>query len=189
MKKINLILLASGYSRRFKGNKLLADLNNKPIFMHIIDKVIDMKFNKIICVTQYEEIEKILAGTCIDVIINENSSLGISNSIKLGIGFDKDADAYMFMVCDQPFMKRETIQRIIDKFVSGDKGIVAAGNKDIPGNPVIFSKKYLYKLLSLQGDTGGKKIVNMNLEDTDIIQVYESELVDIDTRDVYENLI
>ena len=187
MLKINIILLASGYSRRFNGNKLLTELNNKPLYMHIIDKVINMNFNKVICVTQYEEIKRNLNNTGIHVIINENSDLGISNSIKLGIDFDKDADGYMFMVCDQPFIKKETLKKLIDIFETSNKGIVAIGNESIIGNPVIFSRNYVDELLSLKGDTGGKKIVKRHLDDLELIDVKdELEFIDIDTKEIYE---
>ncbi|MBP3915657.1 NTP transferase domain-containing protein, partial [Clostridium sp.] len=97
---INLILLAAGNSKRFNGNKLLAIYKDKPIYMHIVEKVLDLKVNKIICVTQYEEIKEALLNTNINVVMNNNSNLGISSSIKIGINFDKNADGYMFMVCD-----------------------------------------------------------------------------------------
>ena len=38
---INLILLAAGNSKRFNGNKLLAIYKDKPIYMHIVEKVLD----------------------------------------------------------------------------------------------------------------------------------------------------
>lgn len=273
MMKINLILLASGFSKRFNGNKLLADLKGKPLYMHIIDKVkhlaaeddlkIDngqelfesqdrlkadnrfglqdnqklenkfklkenFKFNKIICVTQYKEIEKSLKNTPIHVIINKNSHLGISSSIKEGINYDKNADGYMFMVCDQPFVRIDTLKRIVEAFSIGDKGICAAGKIDnrkedsinekekimdnkigvkksvcsngierheinqineIIGNPVLFSRKYIDELLSLEGDTGGKKILKLHMDDAKVVYLEdELELVDIDTRDSYEYL-
>lgn len=202
--KINLILLASGFSRRFNGNKLLAELNEKPLYMHIVDKIIelnceeekpDLYFNKIICVTQYEEIEKRLKDTKIHVVRNYNSDLGISNSIKLGINYDTEADGYMFMVCDQPFIKKETIIRMIEVFSYGTKGIAAigrketttGGEKDIIGNPVIFSRKYIDELSALEGDKGGKKVVMKHMDDVEIIEAEDKiELADIDTQEVYE---
>lgn len=202
--KINLILLASGFSRRFNGNKLFAELNEKPLYMHIVDKIIelnceeekpDLYFNKIICVTQYEEIEKRLKDTKIQVVRNYNSDLGISNSIKLGINYDTEADGYMFMVCDQPFIKKETIIRMIEVFSYGKKGIAAVGRKettadgekDILGNPVIFSRKYIDELSALEGDKGGKKVVMKHMNDVEIIEAEDKiELADIDTQEVYE---
>ena len=187
--RINLILLAAGNSKRFNGNKLLTIYKEKPIYMYIVEKVFDLKVNKIICVTQYEEIREALLNTNINIVINDNSSLGISSSIKLGINFDKNADGYMFMVCDQPFISIETLNSVIDNFINGDKGIVCVGYGDNKGNPVIFSKKYINELLLLEGDNGGKRILKRHLNDLKIVNVdNEVELVDIDTQEEFSKL-
>ena len=184
--KINLILLAAGNSKRFNGNKLLAIYKNKPIYMYIVEKVVNLKINKIICVTQYEEIKEALLNTNINVVMNNNSNLGISSSIKIGINFDKNADGYMFMVCDQPFISIQTLNSVIDNFIKGDKGIVCAGYGKNKGNPVIFSKRYINELLSLEGDNGGKVIIKGNLNDLKIVNINNRiELVDIDTQEEF----
>ena len=183
---INLILLAAGNSKRFNGNKLLAIYKDKPIYMHIVEKVLDLKVNKIICVTQYEEIKEALLNTNINVVMNNNSNLGVSSSIKIGINYDKNADGYMFMVCDQPFISIQTLNSVIDNFIKGDKGIVCVGCGNNKGNPVIFSKKYINELLSLEGDNGGKVIIKGNLNDLKIVNINNRiELVDIDTQEEF----
>ena len=188
--KINLILLAAGNSKRFNGNKLLAIYKNKPIYMYIVEKVVNLKINKIICVTQYEEIKEALLNTNINVVMNNNSNLGVSSSIKIGINFDKNADGYMFMVCDQPFISIQTLNSVIDNFIKGDKGIVCVGCGNNKGNPVIFSKKYINELLSLEGDNGGKVIIKGNLNDLKIVNVdNEIELLDIDTQEEFGKII
>lgn len=188
--KINLILLAAGNSKRFNGNKLLAIYKNKPIYMYIVEKVVNLKINKIICVTQYEEIKEALLNTNINVVMNNNSNLGISSSIKIGINFDKNADGYMFMVCDQPFISIQTLNSVIDNFIKGDKGIVCVGCGNNKGNPVIFSKKYINELLSLEGDNGGKVIIKGNLNDLKIVNINNRiELVDIDTQEEFVKIV
>ena len=184
--KINLILLAAGNSKRFNGNKLLAIYKEKPIYMHIVNNVLKLEVNKIICVTQYEEIKEALLNTNINVVINTNSSLGISSSIKLGINFDKEADGYMFMVCDQPFITEKTLKILLDKFINGEKGIVCVGCGNNKGNPLIFSKIYINELLSLQGDNGGKRILKGHLNDLNVVNIdNEIELFDIDTQEEF----
>ena len=192
MVKINLILLAAGNSVRFNGNKLLSDFKGIPLYMHIINEAKDMDFNKIICITQYKEIQDKLKDTNIKVVINEDSSRGISSSIKIGINYDSNADGYMFMVCDQPFIRKESIQKVVDVFKKSNLGIAALGTHEgnVVGNPVIFSRRYVNELLCLEGDTGGKKIVKKHMDDLEIVNVYdELELTDIDTKEVYYNLI
>lgn len=182
--KINLILLASGNSKRFNGNKLLTKFNNKPLYIYTLDKIKSIKgLSKVIVVTQYEEIKSRSIDLGFDVVLNQESNLGISNSIILGINKDTSADGYMFMVCDQPFIKVNSINKLIEEFNNGNKGICSVGYKDRLGNPNIFSRKYLSELLSLKGDIGGKYVLKKHIYDLKIIQVEdEEELKDIDTR-------
>lgn len=188
--KINLILLASGNSTRFKGNKLLELVNYKPMYMNVVEKVLKLNFNKIILVTKYKEIKKALMDYPIKVIMNNNWELGISNSIKLGINTDLEADAYMFMVCDQPFISLETIEALMDKFIKSNKGMACVEYEGSLGNPTIFSGKYIKELLSLKGDVGGKSIMKKHLEDLEKVEINcEKELMDIDTREELEKLI
>ena len=90
------------------------------------------------------------------------------------------------MVCDQPFISIQTLNSVIDNFIKGDKGIVCVGCGNNKGNPVIFSKKYINELLSLEGDNGGKVIIKGNLNDLKIVNINNRiELVDIDTQEEF----
>lgn len=187
--KINLILLASGNSNRFQGNKLLAVVNDKPMYMNVVEKILKLNFNKIILVTQYPEIKSALLEQPIQVVMNKNSELGISHSIKLGIQTDMEADAYMFMVCDQPFISLVSIESLIYRFIKSDKGMACIEYKGKLGNPAIFSEKYKNELLNLEGDVGGKSIMKKHLDDLERVQInHEVEMMDIDTREELENL-
>lgn len=184
MMKINLILLASGNSNRFQGNKLLSIVEGKPMYMNVIDKILNIDFNKIILVTQYEEIKEALWKYPIQVIMNKDSELGISHSIKLGIQSDMGADAYMFLVCDQPFLSLVSMETLISKFKESNKGMACLEYKGNLGNPAIFSKKYKNELLGLKGDMGGKLIIKKYLDDLERVTIWNKiELMDIDTRE------
>ena len=188
--KINLILLAAGNSSRFQGNKLLATVSNKPMYMNVVEKIIKINFNKIILVTQYEEIVEALLKQTIEVIMNKNSELGISHSIRLGIEGDMEADAYMFMVCDQPFISLSSIEILIDRFTKSNKRPACLECEDNLGNPTIFSKKYKNELLGLKGDLGGKSIMKKHLDDLEQVRIMnEIELMDIDTREELKNFL
>ena len=189
--KINLILLAAGNSDRFKGNKLLTTVNDKPMYMNVVEKTLKLKFkvNKIILVTQYEEIKEALVEQPIQIIMNKNSELGIAHSIKLGISDNIEADAYMFMVCDQPFILLESMEKLIDRFMKSNKGMACVQYEGKLGNPTIFSRKYTKELLSLNGDVGGKSIIKKHLDDLEKVEIsHKVELMDIDTREELEKL-
>ena len=171
---------------------MLHKINKKPIYLHTLDKLIDLKkvndnIDEIIFVTKYDEIINNLKNKDIKVIKNNNSEFGISQSIKLGIS-NSFNNAYMFIVCDQPYIKKETINKFINEFIRSKKNLGCVSNDSILLNPTIFTDKYKDKLLKLDGDKGGKKIILKNIDDLFIFDVLEKrELIDIDYKSQLEN--
>ena len=51
------------------------------------------------------------------------------------------------------------------------------------GNPVLWDKRFFDKLLELDGDIGGKKILKENLDSLKIVPVQAGELQDIDRKE------
>lgn len=185
--KISIVVLASGNSRRFNGNKLLQKINQKPMYLHTVEKLIDLKktnknIGEILFVTKYDEIIKSLEKKDIKIIKNKDSDLGISQSIKLGVSSSSN-NIYMFIVCDQPYIKKETINSFINKFIKSKKNLGCVSSDSILLNPTIFKSKYKKELLGLKGDKGGKKIILNNLDDLFVFEVSDKkELMDIDFR-------
>ena len=171
---------------------MLHKINKKPMYLHTLDKLIDLKkvndnIDEIIFVTKYDEIINNLKNKDIKVIKNNNSEFGISQSIKLGIS-NSFNNAYMFIVCDQPYIKKETINKFINEFIRSKKNLGCVSNDSILLNPTIFTYKYKDKLLKLDGDKGGKKIILKNIDDLFIFDVLEKrELIDIDYKSQLEN--
>ena len=171
---------------------MLHKINKKPLYLHTLDKLIDLKkvndnIDEIIFVTKYDEIINNLKNKDIKVIKNNNSEFGISQSIKLGIS-NSFNNAYMFIVCDQPYIKKETINKFINEFIRSKKNLGCVSNDGILLNPTIFTDKYKDKLLKLDGDKGGKKIILKNIDDLFIFDVLEKrELIDIDYKSQLEN--
>ena len=192
--KINLVLLASGNSKRFGSNKLLYKINGKEMFKYSVDLADDLKkslketIKNIIVVSKYQEIKEYVLSKNMIYVENPQSELGISTSIILGISENEkseseksESDYLMFMVCDQPYTKSFTIKSFIQSFLKSSKGIGAVAFEKIMGNPCIFSWKYLEDLKKLSGDIGGKKIIKENLDDVYIYEVStKKELEDID---------
>lgn len=185
--KLTLILLAAGDSRRFQENKLLYQLDGKPMYRHIVDQLSALPvniFHKKIVVSQYPEILTDLEQAGYQTVENKHSSWGISYSVWLGVDADeKESDAYCFAVCDQPFLKSESILRLVREWAENGKGIGCLVHGDELGNPVIYADKYREELLALEGDRGGKQVLRRHLEDVYLCSVDDAkELRDIDYK-------
>ncbi len=80
-------------------------------------------------------------------------------------------------------IKKSTIQRIINTAFHNPGKIVCAGEGTRNGNPVLWDKRFFDKLLELDGDIGGKKILKENVDSLKIVPVQAGELQDIDRKE------
>ena len=91
-------------------------------------------------------------------------------------------DYYMFAVADQPYLKSQSVIKLIDKALEnkGNKRLVFSlrcGNT--VGNPCVFHSSLIPQLLSLDGDKGGRSVAKKyDCVYVDIAD--ERELMDID---------
>ena len=183
--KIALIMLAAGNSRRFGSNKLLYEIDGKPMYRHILEKlmVVAEDSKNITVVTQYEEIEQAARSLGVNVYINPHPDEGISSSLKIGLKANLDADACLFTVSDQPWLTTTTIHQLITLLKTSGKGIACVSCEGKLGNPCIFTKKYYDTLLSITGDKGGKSVITAHRDDTAVLKVNdEKELTDMDVK-------
>lgn len=187
-KRVALVLLAAGDSRRFHGNKLLSDFQGKPMYRHIVDQAAQLPedfFWQKILVTQYPEIAEDLERDGYEVLINRDSQLGISHSIHLALQAlgQSEADAACFAVCDQPWLRKETVEELLSAWRDGGQGLACLCHQGDFGNPAVFARKYWKELLDLRGDVGGKRVLRRHLDDLCLFEVEDGkELVDIDVR-------
>ena len=187
------IMLAAGNSRRFGANKLLYEIEGSPMYQRTLSCLFKaqkevLKKTGIFCpvtvVTQYKEVGETAEKMGAKVCYNPHPEEGISSSLKIGLKENKEADACLFTVADQPWLTWESVMGLLEVFWESEKGMACMQNGEKKGNPCIFSRKYYEKLFSLTGDVGGKKILNAHPTDIVVYQTKgERELEDIDYMD------
>lgn len=200
-KKTAFIILASGSSKRFNGNKLLyqfKSLNGKTLFENTIERIYEVKkmINKdkkfksidiqILAISIYDEIlNKEFENKDYEAIYNENHNEGISGSIILGTkeALKMNADSFAFFVCDNPFLKSDDIFMMLKYFYYSQKNIGSMYANNSPSNPAIFSMKYKDDILNLKGDNGALSIIKNNMKDAFFYAIDENKLKDIDMRE------
>ena len=198
---IHIIYMAAGNSRRFGSNKLFYELDGKPMYRHLLDRLAEIKnrYNKsksdsqtidITVVTRYREILDYCA--CIPdchAVLSQDSEKGISYTIKAGIMAVQEQkktgmqDYYMFAVADQPYLKSQSVIKLIDRVLKNTGGKRLAFSLrcgDAVGNPCVFNSSLIPQLLSLEGDKGGRSVAKKH--DCVYVDIAdERELMDIDT--------
>lgn len=188
MKKVGIILLAAGNSTRYHGIKLLDLIDDKKMYLHILESSSRINTLPKIIVTQYKEIQEKASEYGFETVMNMEPQLGISHSIQLGLHraleYAPDLDGVLFSVCDQPYLELTTLERLLSTFSNSHKNMASVSYQGILGNPCIIGKKYFQNLLALTGDIGGKKVISQFPDDVVLVPIEnEKELMDIDSKE------
>lgn len=185
-KKYAVVVLAAGASKRFGGNKLLTSIQGKPLYEHMLRKVDALSAFPTYIVTGYEEIQKAAEEKKIHVVENRQPELGISHSLRLGLSTclkeNPEIQGVLFSVCDQPNLQLQTMLGLIRTAMLHPGKIVCSGHEGKSGNPVVWDKKFFEELMKLEGDSGGKVILEKRKEQCILLEAEAEELKDIDRK-------
>lgn len=188
---IRILYLAAGQSRRYGSNKLLAELDGRPLYRHGLEVLRQAASLRDDCtlsvVTCWDEIRASLAAepaSGIRCVPCPDSHRGISYTIRAGIASVRPLNAedyLLFAAADQPYLTKETIARLLDSVRHAPlTACLSCGNQS--GNPVLFSAVLADELCALEGDRGGKSVMLRHPENHINIPCLPRELRDVDVR-------
>lgn len=157
------IVLASGMSTRFgTANKLLALVGGIPVVARTVQAYVDAGVVPLIVVVGHDarEIEHALSHLPVRCISNPEFHLGQSRALVHGIReLTRDIDAAVIGVADQPFLTGTVIQSLITLYRLERPLIVAPRYAGRNGNPVLFNRQLFDELLEVEGDQGGRAVL------------------------------
>ncbi|WP_313757693.1 nucleotidyltransferase family protein [Tissierella sp.] len=175
------IILASGFSRRMKKDKLLIKVDGESIIERVIKACINSKLDNVILVYRSKEVKEIGEKYNIKTIYNKDAYLGQSQALKLGMNEAIEANDYMFLVGDQPFLTSEIINILIEEYNNSHLPILVPYYNGIRGMPMLISSIFKEELLKITGDKGGRDIVEDNIFRVKKVYIKEEKLgMDID---------
>ena len=200
--KINLILLAAGYARRFGAQKLLAPVDGMPMYLVTLQKLEEIKKHQDDCRIYVVTAEPEVADYCrehhICCIRNEGEqNTGIASSIKAAVKklLEEDVERRtaacdMFFTADQPFLCIQDAERFLNCYQLQGKKLGTMECKGQWRNPNIFDASFRKELSELPDDCGGKYILKKHPKEVYCFHTEEEEqFFDIDTKDDYDSLI
>lgn len=178
------VLMASGLSRRFGGNKLLASFHGSPLICRILSATDTRLFTRRIVVTRQEEVARLCEEMGIRTVLH--SLPYRSDTVRLGLeAFGEDLpDGCMFCTCDQPLLSHSTIEKMALAFMAQPDCILRLAYEGVPGNPLIFPQKYFPALRNLPQGKGGAFLAASFPKQVRFLEAASSwELRDIDTKE------
>lgn len=181
MLKLGCVVMAAGNARRFGANKLAAGLDGRSLIRRALDAVPGETFDQVVVVTQYPEVLK-LAGTYrFAAVHNPHPDWGISHTIRLGLTETRDCGGVLFLVSDQPLLRRESVAALAEFWRSQPDRIAALSHNGVRGNPCLFPARFFPELMELREDHGGSTVIRRHESDLALLEVEAGELADVDT--------
>lgn len=185
--KIAAIVLAAGQSRRMGAeNKLLAELDGKPMVRHVAEAVAASKASSMTVVLGHEAdtVRAALADLKPSYAYNPDYAEGLSTSMKSGLAaVGEEVDGVVICLGDMPMVNTAILDKMIAAFdpVEG-RAIVVPTRRGKRGNPVLFARRFFEEMARVSGDVGARHLIG-NHEDLMVeIEVDdEAVLTDIDT--------
>ena len=176
------VVMAAGNARRFGENKLAAEVRGKSLIRRTLEAVPPGAFDTVVTVTQYPQVLALAEEFGFQAVRNEHPDWGISHTIRLGLETLGDCDGAMFLVSDQPLLRRESVKALAELWRSHPENIAALAHGGVRGNPCLFPARFFPELLALREDRGGNTVIRRHEEDLILLEVPEKELTDVDTR-------
>ena len=185
--KVAAIVLAAGQSRRMGPvNKLLADIDGKPMTAHVVDSTVASGASPVIVVTGHEPglLEEALADRDVRFIHNPDFADGLSTSLRAGLSLlDTDIDGAVVCLGDMPSVSADHIDRLMDAFdPAAGHAIIVPTFKGKRGNPVLWHRRFFAAMSDVSGDVGARHLIGDN-EDCllEIPMDDDAILADLDT--------
>ena len=185
MSRVVGILLAAGASRRFGSHKLLAALaDGTPLVVASARRLVGVLAESIAVVRPGDmKLAALLKGQGLDIVECVQADQGMGHSLAAGIVAARNADAWLIMLADMPYIQETTIRRLVELLDSGVE-LIAPFYKGQRGHPVGFATKFGPELLALRGDAGAREILARHAASLTSLDVDDPGiLADVDTPD------
>ena len=177
------VVLAGGCSTRAKLNKLLLEVDRKPLISHTINTISPF-VDKVVVVTgrYHDEFVNVIANA--EIVFNSEYEQGMFSSVLTGARAAKGNDV-LIIPGDITNVSGSTVKALL----SGTKPIRIPSFEGKTGHPVYLSKDYVNLLIEESIDSNLRDFISKNNNDVEIIEVNDSYInFDVDTLDDYNKL-
>ena len=205
---VGCVIMASGLSRRFGANKLLADFCDQPMLCRAFAATATPGIAARIVVTRSEDVQALCRTQGVPVLLH--SLPGRNDTVRLGLSAlleqQPELSGCMFLPGDQPLLRRETVEAMTERFCheqtspaewqkETEREIFRLGFRvrndpsPLTGSPVLFEKGLFQELLTLPQGMGGSVLLRKYPAHVHTVYIADrNELADADTPEALAQL-
>ncbi|MBI3524910.1 MAG: NTP transferase domain-containing protein [Betaproteobacteria bacterium] len=180
-----LVLAAGRSSRMGERNKLLCEVDGKPLLQHVVDAALASRCVQTLVVTGHQAavVEALLADHPVSLVRNADYADGMASSLRCGLrALPRDIDGVIVLLADMPRVTATLIDRLLAALDLAAPAIIAPERDGRRGNPVLWPAKYFTGMMALQGDQGARSLLENDADNLVRISVDDDSIfADVDT--------
>lgn len=191
MLDIAILIPAAGASSRMRGrDKLVEEVDGTPLLRRVAQRAIATGAHVAVALPAHDHPRtSVIAGLPVQVIEVPDAELGMSSSIRRGVGLlPRDIKALVILPADMPEIETADISRLIDGFGAMPFPMLqqATAEDGTPGHPVLFPRDCFMALQTLTGDRGAREVLRQNAHRLRLVALPGRRAVtDLDTPEAW----
>lgn len=169
MTRIAALVLAAGSSSRFGSPKQLTEWAGSTLLGHVLGRVetwpVDERW--VVLGAAADEILDQVPLDGWDVVINDDFAEGLASSLRVGLdalSLHSKADAVFIALGDQPTIETHVVEELAASHARAGRVVSVPKYRYSWGNPVLVDRSLWPRLMSLEGDSGAKKLFQAHPE-------------------------
>lgn len=192
-RQIGLLLLAAGGSRRLGEPKQLLVYEGETLLRRAARTALASLCHPVVVVlgAHAERMQAEVKDMPLETVVNETWPNGMASSIRAGMEYlttHHDTCAVVVMLCDQPLVDAEVINKLVAAYRTTNAPRIAAKYNGTHGVPALFDQQLYPALLALTGSQGAKNIILAHFAHSTEVPVPQAAF-DIDTLADYKRLV
>jgi len=191
---LGVVLLAAGPSTRLGQPKQLVTVDGRCLVTRSARLALSLAPASVTVVTGFEaqRVEAEVQGLPLKVVRNRNWANGMGASINCGVrSMAGGVEGVMIMVCDQWRLEEIDLKSLYAAWSSDISRIFVANWKEgsayVSGPPVIFPRKLIPELKSMQEKRGARQLIDRYMDLVEFVEM-ENAAYDLDRPEDLEEL-
>jgi molybdenum cofactor cytidylyltransferase len=192
--RIAALIMAAGRSSRMgPANKLLAEVDGKPMVRRAVEAALASAAAPVNVVLGHDahRVRAALRGCKVHFVDNPDFAAGMSTSLRRGLAALPDnVDGAVILLGDMPRVEPTAIDRLIAAFDPDEgRSICVPVWNGKRGNPVLWARRYFSEMAAVAGDVGARHLIGEHGDQVaEVPMPDDGTLVDIDTPEALNAL-
>ena len=184
--RVGALVLAAGRSARMRGaNKLLLEIDGRPMLARVVDALLATPVRPVWVVTghQADAVRAALSEREVRFVHNAQHAEGIGASIRAGArALEPALDGVLVCLGDLPGLRAESVEALLAAFAP--ERICVPVHGGWRGHPVLFGRRFLPELARLAGDRGARSVLEAHPDAVCEVPVADAGVaLDVDDAD------